>query len=357
MFSVAACNSQTSETKTEGGRTIGLNYFGSGSYVLGVLRNNSEVVIKANGDTPLAMDNQFNLEKIITDLESMIQAGVKGVVVWTPVQSQMLTIAQMCKEAKVPFVLNDKVPSDPEIIAQIMENPYFAGAIGPDSAGYGEAAARFCIEQGYKTALISGPNVGDPTDQPRIDQFTKVFEEAGGKVLAVTYGEEADRMQRTEDLLVTYGEVDVIYGSGGDMGVTAVKALANYPDWKTKVVTAGLDEVVIDLLADPESPLVMTCGDFWVCGQFSAMILENYLNGTPLKDAEGKPIFIDDVAFFTVSADQIQAFKDTFLKQNCYSDEEIKKLSKTTYDEFVKAVRNFSFEERAKARGVTIPNS
>ena len=267
----------------------------------------------------------------------------------------MLTLAEMCKNAKIPFVLNDKVPSDPEIRQQIMDNPYFAGAIGPDSAGYGAAAADFCIAQGYKTALISGPNVGDPTDQPRIDSFTEKFEAAGGKVLAVTYGEEADRLQRTEDLLVTYGEVDVIYGSGGDMGITAVQALKNHPDWNTKVVTAGLDETVINMLADPESPLVMTCGDFWVCGQYAAMILENYLNGKPLKDKDGKAIFIDDVSFFTVADNQIQAFKDTFLKQNCYSDDEIKKLSNTTYDDFVKqCARSHSRKEQSQRRNPSI---
>lgn len=335
-----------------GGRTIGLNYFGSGSYVLGVLRNNSEVVIKACGDEPLALDNNFNLEQIITDVESMLQSGVDGIIFWSPIQSQMLKVAEMCKDAKVPFVFNDKVPTDPEILAQIATNPYYAGAIAPDNISYGKAAAEYAIEQGWKTCIISGPEVGDATDQPRIDQFTEMFTAAGGQILTTLYQSSTEAKAKLEDALVTYGEVDFIYGSGSDFGIAAVQALKSHPEWKTKVITGGLDESVIDMLSDESSPMAMTVGDYWVCGQFAAMILENYLNGTPLKDADGKPFYFAEVPPFFVSADKVQQFKDTFIKQNCYSNEEIKALSSTTYDKFLEAVLSFSFSERAKARGV-----
>lgn len=341
-------------TSITGGHTVGINYFGTVS-VLAVLRNNSEVVVKACGDTPQSLDDNFNVDKIITDLQSMIQNGCEGVIIWTPVQSQMLKISQMCQDAKIPFVLNDKVPTDPAIIEALNNNPYFAGAIGPENTAYGKSTAEYCLAQGWKTCIITAPTVGDPTDQPRIDAFTTAYTAGGGKIVTQLNGDSTDAQQRTDDALVTSGEVDVIYGTGPDYSVAAVQSLKKYPDWKTKVVTAGLDETVVGLLADPTSTMKMTLGDYWVCGQFSAMILEHYINGNPLKGPDGKAIFISDVPFFTVPASQVQAFKDTFIKQNCYSDEEIVKLCSANYDDFVKAVHSFSFQDRATARGVTIP--
>ena len=128
MFSLAACTTADDATddtpdETEGTesteengdtpeetpdvvvepRTGGINIFTSGAYALLVLKNNSEIVFQANGDETMILDNAQDIEKIITDLESMIENGVDGIVFWSPVPSQYGILSERSEEAQVPF--------------------------------------------------------------------------------------------------------------------------------------------------------------------------------------------------------------------------------------------------------------
>lgn len=62
------------------GHKIGYNYFGNAG-VLVTLGNHSKYVIEAFGGTALAVDNNFTVDKIVTDLENLISAGVDGLIV------------------------------------------------------------------------------------------------------------------------------------------------------------------------------------------------------------------------------------------------------------------------------------
>lgn len=158
--SVSSTSSGDSETPdggtSEDGSTfkIGYNYFGSASYTLLTLANHSGDTLSVLGSEYIASDDKFSLEQLVTDVENMIAAGCDGLILWLPTDTLYVTVSEMCEQAQIPFVLNDKLPMDEEIIAQISANPYFVGAFGVKNEQYGVALANYVLEQGGMTVLL-----------------------------------------------------------------------------------------------------------------------------------------------------------------------------------------------------------
>lgn len=346
----------TQETtgSTEGKYKIGYNFYGSNSYALLSLANNSKVVIDAFGNEGIGISDEYQVEKIVQDVENMISAGVDGLIIWLPAESLYLTVADMCKEAKVPFVLNDKIPSDPSIVAELKANPYFAGAVSPANAVYGEAIAKYALNQGLKTCIISSSGVGDPSDTPRLEAFKEIFTASGGQILSELHSSAADEAQsQIEDALIANPDPDFIYGVGSDFGIAAVSALENAGNTRAIVLTSGLDKAALELLGN--SSLKMVNGDFWIAGMLSAVVLQNYLDGTPLKDHDGNPVWIDSILPFEVPAEKYDLYKRFFLDEYCYSADEIRQMSGKynpdfNYDAFLKVIEDYSLDNRLIAK-------
>ena len=331
------------------GFKVGYNYFGAGSYALLSLANNSDYAIAHMGDTPMGTNDNFQIEQIIADIENMCNAGCNGVLIWLPVPDLYPTVAEICAKYEVPFVFNDKVP-DPEMHKTLSENPYYVGAVGPANAIYGEAIADYAIEQGYKTVLVATATIGDPTDTPRLEAFKEKFEAAGGEILDVLNCENIDDGTTKIENSLIVNEPDFIYGTGSDFGIAAVNALNNAEE-DIPVVTSGLDKQALDYEA--QGKIQMINGDFWVCGYFSAVLLEAYLHGNQMLDEDGGIPYIDDVVPFEVPADKYGLYEEVFLNNTPYSQEETVALVNGTYDQFKEALYGYSIDERAAAHGVT----
>lgn len=332
--------------------TIGYNYFGSGPYSLGMLAQNTEKVIKAYGNKAMSMDDEFSVEKIVQDVENMISSGCDGLVIWLPAESLYPTIAKMCADAQIPFVLNDKAPSDPEIVEVLKANEYFAGAVTPADSLYGELCAQYALEQGWKNCIITSSAAGDTTDAPRIEGFIKEFEANGGKVLEELHADNLDTsVGQVQDALTATGEVDFIYATNSDYAINACTALEG-KGFETKIISSGLEEEALNTLCDEESPLVYLSGDCWVAGVFSAIVLQNAVAGTPLKDSEGNVPWVDSIRPFEINAAEYELYKACFLDELCFSDEELLAMSGDDfdYDKFIELVDRYSFKDRVKAK-------
>lgn len=329
------------------GLKIGYNYFGTGGYSLAALANQTQIVLDACGDESVSADDQFSVETLVSDVQNMISAGCDGLVIWLPAEPLYETVANMCAEAGVYFVLNDKVPSDPAIKEAIMSNEYFAGACAPANAVYGEILANYAIEQGWKTCITTSSAEGDATDQPRLDAFKAAFEAAGGEILSELHADTtAEGLTQVQDALVACDEPDFIYGVGSDYGINACTALENYPDYETKVITSGLDKEALGLLMDENSPMEMINGDYWISGLFSAVMLQNACEGNILKDADGNVIYVDDIQPFEVSPEAYPLYEKHFMNESVYSAEEIQAMIGITYDEMMEIIDNYSLENR-----------
>lgn len=350
----ASTAASSTAAKSDGsGYKIGINCYGSSSYALLTLANNAKTVFESYGDDVTVSDDNFQVDKIVQDIENMISSGVQGLAVWLPADSLYETVAQKCEEAKVPFVLIDKIPTDETIAAKIKSNPYFAGAVSPANAVYGEQMADYAIKQGYKTCIVSSSAVGDPSDTPRLDAFKEKFTAQGGTIAAELHSDSNDKIQSDiEDALIANPDVEFIYGIGSDFGIGAVGALENQGKTDVKVLTSGLDSKAVEYLAD--SKITVLSGDDWVSGTLSAVILQNYLDGNALKDSDGNVPYVEDIQPFTLTTEQSSLFNKVFIDNYFYTDDEISSMrtknnSSFDYDAFIKVKDDFSFENRAKA--------
>lgn len=346
-------SADSTETPAAGdsGYMVGYNYFGTGGYSLAALANNSQIVLDTCGDKSQSADDQFSVENIVTDVENMIQAGCNGIIIWLPAEPLYLTVAQMCEEAGVYFALNDKVPNDPEIKEQLLSMEYFAGAIAPANDVYGKILADYAIGQGWETCIATSSAEGDASDQPRLDAFKEAFTAAGGTIVAEVHSDTtADSLPNIQDALVANGEVDVIYGVGSDYAISACTALGDYPNFATKVITSGLDKEALDLLIDETSPLVMINGDYWVAGLFSAVVLQNAVEGNKLTDADGNAIWVDTIQPFEVSAENYGLYEKYIMNGSLYSAEEIQGMIGITYDEMIQIINDFNLDNRLQAK-------
>lgn len=332
----------------EGQFKIGYNFFGPGSYALDTLAGNQAYVIESFGDTYQDISDDFQVDKIVQDIENLISSKCDGIIIWLPADNLYQTVIDKCTEAKIPFVFADKVPSDPAIKEALMDNEYFAGAVGPANAEYGTLIAEYALGKGYKSCIISTGAQGDPTDTPRIEAFKSAFEAGGGEVMQEVYTDSQDNIQPyTENALIAYPDVDFVYGTGSDYGIGACAAAKNQ-FLETKVLTSGLDSGALELLEDG-TYMEFVNGDFWVSGIMATVLLENYLHGNPIKDADGNPVWVDDIMPFEVSADKFADFKACFVDNKCYSKEEIQAMNGITYDQFIENIKNYSLEERLAA--------
>ncbi len=348
----AAASVYAGETEgaAAGGAKIGVNCFGSSSYALLTLANNSKNVWEAYGDDVTVSDDNFQVDKIVQDVENMISSGVQGLGIWLPADNLYEQVAELCEENKVPFVLVDKIPTDEAIAETIKANPYFAGAVSPANAVYGEQIAKFAEDQGWESCIISSSSIGDPSDTPRLDAFKETFT---GDIAAELHADAADAAQgQIEDALVANPDVDFIYGTGSDFGVAGVNVLDNQGNTDIAVVTSGLDSSAVTALSNGQ--LALLSGDNWISGTLAAVLLQNWVDGNPIKDADGNVPYITDIQPFTLTPEQCDLFTKVFIDNFCYTDDELQAMRTSVnadfgYDAFMKVASDFSFEERAKA--------
>lgn len=240
------------ETKVEkSGYTVAYNIFGSGSAALDYLQKRTAQALAAYGDDAVLKNNNFNAGGIISDFMEVINSGsVQGVIIWAPAAGLILPIAQACEANGIYFVLNDKAPDDAK--EALMGMKYFAGAVAPANAVYGEKMADYAISRGWKTCVVTTSAVGDTSDQPRYDAFKAKFEAAGGKILVTVNNDSTDvSLENVRNALNGLDEEpDFIYGVGSSYALTAITALEDHTDWNTKVITSGLEDDITKLLAD-----------------------------------------------------------------------------------------------------------
>lgn len=330
---------------------IGYNQLVTGDYALDSLANNTKVAIEAAGHEAMGVVAGGNIDQMITDVENMIAAGCDGLVLWLPIEAQVLTVAEMCESAGVYWTLADKVPSD-EMLEQLKDYKYFAGGIAPDNYSYGVALAEYAISQGYKSAYIQAPGIGDATATPRIEGFRATFEAAGGTILDEAHTDDSNEaVTQAENLYLTYGEqADCVLCTGAStFGTAALTILQKYDEHDLKILTGDLDQTILNSMAT-EDYVSVCAGDYWVCGSLAAVMCVNALENGMWTDANGDAAVITNVPSFGVPSTQLELFNNYIAGNALFNETEIRDMVDGDLANFQSWVESFDLVSRFESK-------
>lgn len=342
------------------GRVFGMNNWFTGAYALDILIDQAEFVLAQTGDSVQEYNNEGNVEKIISDLENMISAGVDGVLWLGMFENNFIPGPHIPNNAKTYFAYYDKIPTDAGVLQSTREMEYFAGAVGCGNYAAGKIMAETALKDGCTKALLAAAEVGDPSTDARVAGFTENFEAGGGTMLSVTRtatGEAGGELQVCENMISAFPEADVIYCTGQDftLGALSAAAKAGVQD-KLKVYGTDLDPNLLEYLKD--GTLAACCGGHWTEATFTTIMLVNAMDGHPMLDDDGLPAVLNEttgVPFLSVPSKYADLYQKFFIEENPYEPEEIRALlyrynPDVTTDDLKEAVNSYTIENRLIAK-------
>lgn len=347
--------SPTADAGGEGDYTIATNNFGVGAYPLDMMVANEQSAADATGMTLTVTNNEFTADKVITQLQNQLAASPDGVAFLGISETLFPVAAQYCKNAKTPYVFYACSPTD-EDMEKIEQDEYYVGMVIYSPKNEGSRLAELALADGCKTAVISAGASGDYAHDRRIIGFTEAFEAGGGEVLFVSHSADpSEGVQKTNDLLTAYPDVDCVYACGNDYVAPAADVVKSRGLEGCKIYGADISPNICQLIMDGE---VEACsgGVFASCG-VAITLLVNYLDGNVIKDSEGKAPYFDSLELFTVTSDNAEDFykflSDEALSTHTISDEEYQNLlvrnnAEVNYDYYVDFMANYAENVYAK---------
>ena len=368
VFALCACGStDASSASSSGGsssaasdgpaptnRVIGTNQLLLGAYALDILTTAARQVTDLCGDTIQVANDEANVEKIIADLENFIAADVDAIFWWGLLPTNFQVGPQKAEAAGIPIAFPDKIPPEGELSESIREMSMFAGGVGCQDYSAGVNLANYALELGCTKALIGGAEIGDTTHEPRIEGFTEVFTAGGGEVLSSYRGSAGnDSQSAIDNMFAAYPEVDCFFGSGGDYALNAVSTCATLGRDDVKVLAVDIGPDLLEYLED--GSLAAGCGAHWVSSTFAMIMLENYLDGCPMVDEDGKVAILRNVPLITVPAPVADLYERFWIDEFPYEEDEIKALlyrynPDVTLQDLIDVIDAYSIEDRLIAK-------
>ncbi|AGB18572.1 sugar ABC transporter substrate-binding protein [Thermoanaerobacterium thermosaccharolyticum] len=345
--------SQKDSTTANKKLKLGFNNFLKGFYSLDILEKSFKATADAlNVDTMITND-EGKVEQSVQNVQNMISSGVDGIVFFGISDTLFPVVSQKCREAKIPFVIYDHIPSD-KSMEILQQNPYFVGVVGEHDYDAGYPIGEYAANQGLKKAIVVTGKNTDTTHSARVKGFTDSFTKAGGRVLDVGWGNTtlADALSQTDDLLTAHPDVDCIYATGGDFGSGALQALQKHPNVKAKVFVTDLDP---DILTGLKAGTITAAnGAHWVNVDFATILLVNYLNNHPLRDSGNKAPVVT-VPVLTLPNNQVSLYQKFWLDNVPFSVTELRNLTapwnpNVTLNEVKSVISNYSIKSRLEEK-------
>jgi ribose transport system substrate-binding protein len=330
--------------------TFGYNNFGQGAYPLDMNEKETTYALQSVGMNIKVANNEFTVDKIITDAQNLVSSKVDGLLVWSAADTLYSSFNDLTSSSKTPFVLGDKFPLGDDTKAMLRQNPYFAGAISTQDSEAGAQLAKKALEDGHKTAIIVAAAVEDTNHDLRVAGFTKAFEEGGGKVLGVVHcANPSEAVQKSNDILTAYPNAECLYGSGGDYSMGALSAMQS----------KGIKMPIYGTDVDPNVIKALKAGDVIeangaagpYCAGIAAMLMVNYLDGHQIKDENGQIPMSNGLKFITVTKDNADEFEKYWLNGHPFTPEDYKKLlyrfnPNVTWKDYQDLLDSYNYDNR-----------
>lgn len=310
-----------------------------------------------NGEVVTAVPDATGGEGMLAAIQNLISSGVDGVILNGGVVSYgvLAQVAQMCDGAGVYWSLYwcNLVP-DTDDYKTAYESEYFISNTYEDDVYSAYFAMNTLGELGCKNVCEIGLPGGMPTTSMRDAGIEQAIQEHDGmKILAV----ESDVMKTTtsaggaditSQFLTAFPETDAIIIAGMTQYVLpgVIQALeAAGKAGQIKIAAIDFQEYQYQYME--EGKLSAIIGGHFSGPAYSAILMANVINGTPLTDG---PISIEDKFIELATVEEAKRYEDGVYNGSLYTADEIKQCLKVynpdfTIEDLIKMADSYSLDD------------
>lgn len=226
----------------------------------------------------IVLNSDYDVEKEIANIDSLINQGVDGMCVFTFNESGANIAADKCKEAGIPLVVTDNV-------GQVIEQGHdVVACIDFDWEAMGTAYAEYISENfpGENVVLLPGSFEHIPVQKYRSTLEPRLAELGTNEIVAVRdtkYNPET-ALAHASDLVESGLDFSVVFVGNEDMAAGVIrmldgKGLLNNP---IKVIAQNGSPVGIELLKEGKLNYTISSSPGWE-GMISFLALQAYVKG------------------------------------------------------------------------------
>jgi ribose transport system substrate-binding protein len=252
------------------------------------------------GSKVIVLNSNYDPEKEIANIDSLINQGVDGMCVFTFNQNGANVAAKKCAAAGIPLVVTDNVgqvlKSGSDVVAAI---DFDWGAMGKDMAGY--MAKHF---PGQNVAMIMGLFEHVPVQMFRAAFDAEVARLGKNKIVAVRDGkyDPSVAVNEAQDLIQSGTKFTVLFVFNEEMAAAVIRTLKtrgvlNNP---IKVVAQNGAPYGLDLIKEGSLTYSISSSPGWE-GMVSALALHAYTTGKIVKKNQQIVLPITPVTMATVN--------------------------------------------------------
>lgn len=234
---------------------------------------------EADGNEVVVLDTEYDSEKEIANIESLINQGVDGISMFSSTEAGATLAAEEGNAAGIPVVLTDSVGT---VIANGTDH---VASIDFDWYGMGESYAEWMAENypGESFAILTGFFISPPSQQINAGMTEKAAELGVNTliepILETEYSPDKAR-DLAQDLLFSGEEPGLLFVMDEDMATAVIRMLRNEGalDNPVKVFAQNGSPAGIPLLQEGSLKYTISSSPGWE-GYVAYHALNNYVQG------------------------------------------------------------------------------
>ena len=268
----------------------------------------------------VAQDCDNKQEKQINDVDNMIAAGIKGLVLAPQDASVCPGIVKKCSEKGIPVMIADRWPGD-----DLKAGTDYLGFIGPNDAQAGYDIAMALIKAGAKNLVAIGGFAGTSVAEGRKQGLMKAVDEnKGNGVTLLQYeaaGENMDQGDKAlRNMLQANSNIDGVWCYNDSHALASVNILKE-KSLLGKVKVGGMDLLNPAIESIEKGELYFSTGGHYMQTGFALIMVYDAINGKKPTETQVR------LDLLNVTKDNLGKFKTKYLDNP--SPVDIKNMSQT----------------------------
>lgn len=344
-LALAACGEKSGSGNGAESYYVGFNTWGAGSATFDVMGDEIAHTLDVYGAESFRASDDHMADKELENIQNFISAEVDGIVMQISSDPVLPEAAKECEDAGIPFVLAIFTGSNEDREEIAANNSVYVGSVSADMVLDGYLMGKAAIEDGHKTAILIGGNVGHLHMDMRTAGFTKAFVEEGGGVIldSARCSSPAEGQEKANAILSAYPDADCMYAMVGDYVPGAINAM-DALNLEIPLYVSNSNRDTVEYIRNGRIAAASSGND--LAAPVATALLINYLDGHPMLDENGNPPALT-TNLFSVNKDNLDAWEEIFFADGNHplTEERLNSLvwrenPDVTYETFVDFIEN-----------------